>query len=93
MVQYLVLANSHKHPDLLAWTDNVRLLEALKKRSILQSHECEELTQAYIAYRSWAHRRALQNQKLLFEPNELAQAGLITHIDTVSNIWNTIMDA
>jgi glutamate-ammonia-ligase adenylyltransferase len=93
MVQYLVLSHSHTHPDLLNWTDNVRLLEALNKRSILESTECDALTQAYIAYRSWAHRRALQNQKLLFEPHELDQAGLKTHIDTVSKLWGKIMTA
>ena len=92
MVQYLVLSHSHTLPDLLTWTDNVRLLEALNKHSIMESKDSEALTQAYIAYRSWAHRRALQNQKLLFEPQELDQAGLNTHIDTVRTLWKKIME-
>ena len=29
LVQFLVLQNSHKHPGLLQWTDNVRLLQTL----------------------------------------------------------------
>lgn len=91
MVQYLVLAHGHHHPDLLQWTDNIRLLEALSSKGLLQNEHSEALKQAYIAYRSLAHRRALQNQTLLFEPDELIQAGLTDHIRTVSELWDQVM--
>lgn len=91
MVQYLVLAHSTTHPDLLTWTDNVRLLETLAAENILEPEQSDALKQAYIAYRSLAHTRALQNQKLLLSPDELDQAGLRPHIDTVNALWDQIM--
>jgi len=92
MVQYLVLANSSAHPSLLSWTDNVRILDTLASENILDTKQSEALKEAYIAYRSLAHRRALQNQKLLLSPDELDQAGLTNHIDTVSKLWDQIIN-
>jgi len=93
LVQYLVLAHSAEHPSLLQWTDNVRLLETLANQDLLNAQQSDALYQAYIAYRSLAHRRALQNQKLLLSPNELDQAGLKNHIDTVSKLWQQVMNS
>ena len=93
LVQYLVLTHSASHPQLLEWTDNVRLLDTLASENILDTKQCNALKQAYIAYRSLAHRSALQNQKLLLSDNELDQAGLKNHIDTVTTLWDQIMDS
>jgi len=93
MNQYLVLANSKNHPELLEFTDNVRILEALNQTGLLDETQAEALKQAYIAYRSLAHRRALQNQKLLLAPSELDQAGLSPHIDTVKSLWQKLMES
>lgn len=92
MVQYLVLTHSAKHPQLLNWTDNIRLLATLTSENILDSKQSDALQQAYIAYRSLAHKRALQNQTLLLSPNELNQAGLSNHIDTVKALWDQVME-
>ena len=92
IVQYLVLANCEQHPQLLSWTDNIRLLETLASQNIIDPKQSDALIQAYIAYRSLAHRRVLQNQKLLLDPNELDQAGLTPHIDTVTTLWQNIMN-
>ncbi|WP_396587893.1 bifunctional [glutamate--ammonia ligase]-adenylyl-L-tyrosine phosphorylase/[glutamate--ammonia-ligase] adenylyltransferase [Bermanella sp. R86510] len=92
IVQYLVLAHVEQHTSLLNWTDNIRLLETLAAEQLMDAEQSEAMIQAYIAYRSLAHRRALQNQKLLLEPNELNQAGLQPHIDTVKTLWGQIMD-
>lgn len=91
IVQYLVLANCEQYPELLSWTDNIRLLETLASKNVIDTKQSEALKQAYIAYRSMAHRRALQNQKLLLDPHELDQAGLTPHIDTVKTLWQQIM--
>lgn len=93
MVQYLVLANSQQYPELLTWTDNIRLLETLASHNVIDPKQSDALKQAYIAYRSLAHRRALQNQKLLLDPHELDQAGLNPHIDTVKALWQNIMNS
>ena len=93
MVQYLVLTHSATHPQLLLWTDNVRILDTLASENILDAKQSDALKQAYIAYRSLAHRRALQNQKLLFSADELNQAGLKSHIDTVTTLWDQLMNS
>jgi len=60
MVQYAVLAWSHRVPELARWSDNVRILETLGRESLFEPQECEALTEAYLAYRSAAHQLSLQ---------------------------------
>jgi glutamate-ammonia-ligase adenylyltransferase len=62
MVQYAVLAWSHRVPELARWSDNVRILETLGRAGLFERQECEALTQAYLAYRSAAHQLSLQQQ-------------------------------
>ncbi|MFT6276725.1 MAG: glutamate-ammonia-ligase adenylyltransferase, partial [Halioglobus sp.] len=62
MVQYAVLAWSHKVPELTRWSDNVRILEVLGREGLFEQHECDALAQAYLAYRAAAHQLALQQQ-------------------------------
>ena len=60
MVQYAVLAWSHRIPELARWTDNVRILEVLGREGLFAVSDCSALTQAYLAYRSASHQYALQ---------------------------------
>ncbi len=92
LVQYLVLAHAKEQPSLLQWTDNVRLLETLTTLGLLDTQQSDALYQAYIAYRTFAHRRALQNQPLLLNPDELDQAGLSPHIATVKTLWQKVVE-
>jgi glutamate-ammonia-ligase adenylyltransferase len=62
MVQYAVLAWSHRVPELAHWSDNVRILETLGREGIFEQSECDALTEAYLAYRSAAHQLSLQQQ-------------------------------
>lgn len=62
MVQYAVLAWSHRVPALAHWSDNIRILETLGREGLFEQHECESLTEAYLAFRSAAHQLALQQQ-------------------------------
>ena len=62
MVQYAVLAWSHREPELARWSDNVRILETLGRKGLFEQQECDALTQAYLAYRSAAHQLSLQQQ-------------------------------
>lgn len=62
MVQYSVLAWSHRVPELAHWSDNVRILETLGRAGLFERQECEALTQAYLSYRSAAHQLSLQQQ-------------------------------
>ena len=60
MVQYAVLAWSHRVPELARWSDNVRILETLGDHGLFRVEECQQLTDAYLAYRSASHQLSLQ---------------------------------
>ena len=62
MVQYAALAWSRQHPELHRYTDNIRILDGLRDVGLLPAADVELLQEAYKAYRSAAHRQALQKQ-------------------------------
>ncbi len=62
LVQYLILANAHRHPEIIRWTDNVRLLQALNEAGILDDETAFRLRRAYLIYRATAHRLNLRQQ-------------------------------
>ncbi|MFT7467760.1 MAG: glutamate-ammonia-ligase adenylyltransferase [Candidatus Pseudothioglobus sp.] len=55
MVQFAVLASAHEHPQVVRWSDKVRLLASLEAIGIFNSTDRQLLHDAYIAYRSAAH--------------------------------------
>lgn len=61
IVQYLVLRHASEVPDLLEWSDNMRLLDTVARHGLLPDAEAQALQQTYIAYRSQLHKRALDN--------------------------------
>ncbi len=62
MVQYAALAWSRDYPALLKYTDNIRILEGLEQAGLIPAEDAGLLREAYKAYRSAAHRQALQKQ-------------------------------
>ncbi len=62
LVQFLVLQNSHKHPGLLQWTDNVRLLQTLMETGTMDEVTAHQLKHAYLIYRAVAHQLSLQEK-------------------------------
>ena len=82
MVQYAVLAWSKQHPELLEFTDNIRILEGLDRLGLLRDGEATLLQDAYKAYRAAAHRQALQKQ-----PGILSGDQFPTHRRNVMRIW------
>ena len=61
MVQYLMLSQSHDHPELTQWSDNIRQMEELGRVGVLPVEDTEKLRETFITLRSTIHRRALQN--------------------------------
>lgn len=88
MVQYAVLAWSGQWSDLLTYTDNIRILEALAELGLLEQAEADMLTEAYQAYRSAAHRQALQNA-----PASVAVEGFEAYREGVARIWHRLIEA
>ncbi|WP_134676059.1 bifunctional [glutamate--ammonia ligase]-adenylyl-L-tyrosine phosphorylase/[glutamate--ammonia-ligase] adenylyltransferase [Ectopseudomonas khazarica] len=62
MVQYAALAWSWQHPQLLEFTDNIRILEGLERVGLMSAEDAGLLREVYKVYRSAAHRQALQKQ-------------------------------
>jgi glutamate-ammonia-ligase adenylyltransferase len=62
LVQYLVLQDAHRYPDLLQWTDNVRLIQSLIETGSLDEYNAHILKHAYLIYRAAAHQLSLQEK-------------------------------
>ena len=69
LVQYLILKNGHRFPDVLVWTDNIRLMEALSVEGIISGTESQVLQEAYVGIRQVMHRLTLQEKSLIIDDN------------------------
>jgi glutamate-ammonia-ligase adenylyltransferase len=85
MVQYAALAWSCKHPELLEFTDNIRILEGLERVGLLAGEDAHLLQDIYKAYRSSAHRQALQKQPGVLRGEQFAEERR-----TVMRIWQAM---
>lgn len=83
IVQFMLLAHTCAFPSLAKWPDNVRILADLAKLSLITKAEADTLIQAYLEYRNYAHRLALQNGALA-EIN----ASLVDLQTKVKAIWH-----
>ncbi|MES9940078.1 MAG: bifunctional [glutamate--ammonia ligase]-adenylyl-L-tyrosine phosphorylase/[glutamate--ammonia-ligase] adenylyltransferase [Candidatus Thiodiazotropha sp. 6PLUC7] len=86
MVQYTVLRWAHDHPELLVWTDNIRLLETLSKLGLLSNQAAERMMGVYKVLRAAYHRSALQDQPALVKSEKLAEERAL-----VQDIWSCLM--
>ncbi|REG82861.1 bifunctional [glutamate--ammonia ligase]-adenylyl-L-tyrosine phosphorylase/[glutamate--ammonia-ligase] adenylyltransferase [Marinomonas pollencensis] len=88
MVQYLVLAWSSRYPELMAYSDNVRQLEAAAKVGLLSAEKAEKMIDTYTLYRSYSHRLTLQKQGRVV----LGDA-LITNQSLVNRYWDEFINS
>ncbi|MBV1788355.1 bifunctional [glutamate--ammonia ligase]-adenylyl-L-tyrosine phosphorylase/[glutamate--ammonia-ligase] adenylyltransferase [Marinobacterium sp. D7] len=88
MVQYLVLAHAHRHPELMRWSDNIRMLESLEQEGLLTPEQAEELREIYKAYRAFNHRRTLQNQPTVVSGDQLSE-----YRERISAYWAELMES
>ncbi len=85
MVQYAALAWSRQHPELVRYTDNIRILDGLEQAKLLSGDEVRLLQEAYKAYRSAAHRQALQKQ-----PGVVSGDQFLAERQGVMRIWREL---
>ena len=83
LVQYLVLLKSYEYPELLNWTDNVRILETLLKSRIIDDRTASLLKDAYLTFRTAIHRLNLQEKPAKVPLNQFDElrSGVI-------GVWN-----
>ncbi len=87
MVQYLVLKNAAQHPQLLIWTDNIRILYTLAETGILSQPTVADLIQCYRQFRARLHQLSLQEVSGVIAEEEFVQQR-----SKVQQYWKEIME-
>ena len=87
MVQYKVLANANRYPDLLTYTDNIRQLDGLERFGILSIADAARLRNAYRGLRRRIHLLKLQEQPARIPAIEASDAR-----KDVIRIWRRLME-
>ncbi|WP_020410670.1 bifunctional [glutamate--ammonia ligase]-adenylyl-L-tyrosine phosphorylase/[glutamate--ammonia-ligase] adenylyltransferase [Hahella ganghwensis] len=87
MVQYAALRWAHKHPSVVRWSDNIRILESLAEAGVVRGELSEELCEIYRQYRSRGHRLALQNLPARIAPEEM-----LIERERVVEFWREIFE-
>ena len=85
LVQYLVLLHAHQHPELVAYSDNVRQIRALAETKILDERVAHLLRRIYLVYRATVHRLNLAEKSHLV-PHETFQ-DLRRHVDKIRSFY------
>ncbi|ETX10609.1 glutamate-ammonia-ligase adenylyltransferase [Marinomonas ushuaiensis DSM 15871] len=88
MVQYLVLAWSHKYPELMRFSDNVRQLEAAALVELLDKEKAEKMIETYTLYRARAHRLNLQQQGRVIQDD-----AFINNQSLMSQYWASFVNS
>ncbi|MCP5158441.1 MAG: bifunctional [glutamate--ammonia ligase]-adenylyl-L-tyrosine phosphorylase/[glutamate--ammonia-ligase] adenylyltransferase [Gammaproteobacteria bacterium] len=87
MVQYEVLANASRCPELLAFTDNIRQIDGLEHFGILSVADAARMRHAYRGLRRRIHLLKLQEQPARIAMDEAWE----TH-ESVTRIWRRLME-
>jgi len=87
IVQFLVLSHAARHPHLLYWTDNIRILQSLAKTGALSESRAQILSEYYQLFRVRLHYLSLQEVSGLVPVNEFVQQRKM-----IQEIWLTIME-
>ena len=73
IVQFLILAHAHTHPELVRWSDNIRQLESLQHAGILTMEQSETLSDIYRSLRDRIHELALQEQSACVDAKQFVR--------------------
>jgi glutamate-ammonia-ligase adenylyltransferase len=86
LVQFLVLCHAGRHPAIVRWTDNVRLLQALHEAGILDHLTAFRLRRAYLIYRATVHRLNLAQQ-----PAQVGDDRFVQPRQFVTEVWQRFL--
>jgi glutamate-ammonia-ligase adenylyltransferase len=67
LVQYWILASAAEHPELVAYSDNIRQLEGLASAALVDFETAEWLKETYIVYRTILHHLSLEGGQRVVE--------------------------
>jgi glutamate-ammonia-ligase adenylyltransferase len=89
IVQYLVLAHAHDHPELVANSGNIALLALAAKLGLIPADAAETVGSAYREFRRLQHGLRLNGARYARVPAERAQS----HIDATLKLWGRVLGA
>ena len=84
LVQYWVLGAAHRCPQLIAFTDNIRQLEALADCGVIDVATAQWLMEAYRGYREVLHHLSLESAN----ERVVDAAPYAEKRERVQEIWN-----
>ena len=87
MVQYQILANAHRYPDLLIFTDNIRQIDGLERFAVLSIANAARLRHAYRGLRRRIHRLTLQEQPAQIPADQAREERA-----SVIRVWRQLME-
>jgi glutamate-ammonia-ligase adenylyltransferase len=87
MVQYKILVNAYRYPDLLIYPDNIRQLDGLERFGVLSVADAARLRNAYRALRRRIHRLKLQEQPARIPVDEARDER-----ESVVRVWRRLME-
>jgi [glutamine synthetase] adenylyltransferase / [glutamine synthetase]-adenylyl-L-tyrosine phosphorylase len=88
LAQYWALLWAHDHPPLVLFSDTIRQLESVASADLVPQSTVDVLTEAYRAYRTRIHQRALAAAGPFVPADELAPERA-----AVTRIWRQTLDA
>ncbi|HFE37607.1 MAG TPA: bifunctional [glutamate--ammonia ligase]-adenylyl-L-tyrosine phosphorylase/[glutamate--ammonia-ligase] adenylyltransferase [Gammaproteobacteria bacterium] len=88
IIQYLVLRWAHAYPDIVVFTDNLRLLKVLLKNALIAEDDARMLSNAYLRYRQAVHQNSLQGKRTVVA----SDASFHQYREGVTQIWNELME-
>jgi [glutamine synthetase] adenylyltransferase / [glutamine synthetase]-adenylyl-L-tyrosine phosphorylase len=88
LAQYVVLAWSYRQPELLIYTDNIRILETAETAGLLSRGMVDGLCEAYRRLRNKRHHLALRAQ-----PGRVSKGYFLTYRQLVTAAWLALLGA
>jgi glutamate-ammonia-ligase adenylyltransferase len=87
MVQYGVLAWANQYPELLRYTDNIRLLEGFARAGLMAAPDAALLSDIYRVYRARVHHLTLLKEPAVVDARTFAE-----YREAVTRIWKELLD-
>ena len=87
IVQFAVLSEAAKKPDLLDRYSTIELIELLAQFDCWKRERADALISCYRHYRDLSHQRALDEENLLFDETEIKECR-----DTIKAIWFEVLN-
>jgi glutamate-ammonia-ligase adenylyltransferase len=86
IAQYLVLAYGGQYPQLIEYSDNIRIFQQVAKAGILHQEKCEQLIEGYCQLRDMGHNLVLQSKPTLAPVEQIEGYTL-----AVADIWQELL--